>query len=31
MLIARKDYAYYLLYSIKMSREIVDNVIATIK
>ncbi len=31
MLIAREDYAYCLLYSIKMSREIVDNIIATIK
>ncbi len=31
MLVAREDYAYYLLYFIKMFREIVDNVIATIK
>jgi len=31
MLVAREDYAYYLLYFIKMSREIIDNIIAIIK
>ncbi len=31
MLIARENYTYYLLYFIKMFREIVDNVIAIIK
>jgi len=31
MLIARKDYIYYLLYFIKMSQEIVNNIIVTIK
>ncbi len=31
MLVARENYAYYLLYSIKMLREIVDNIIAIIK
>jgi len=31
MLIVRKDYAYYLLYSIKMFRETANDVIATIK
>jgi len=31
MLIVRENYAYYLLYFIKMFREIVDDVIATIK
>jgi len=31
MLIVREDYAYYLLYFIKIFREIVDNKIAIIK
>ncbi len=31
MLVVREDYAYYLLYFIKMSQKIVNNVIATIK
>jgi len=31
MLIVREDYTYHLLYFIKIFREIVDNIIATIK
>jgi len=31
MLVVREDYTYCLLYFIKMSREIVNNIIATIK
>jgi len=31
MLIAHENYAYYLLYFIKIFREIVDNIIAVIK
>ncbi len=31
LLIEWKDYTYYLLYSIKISREIVNNIIKTIK
>ncbi len=31
MLIVRENYAYYLLYFIKMFRKIVNNIITTIK